>query len=181
MDDQPPSPALDIVESQIFAYQSASGEVGRRPDCSSRRRRPSPARQGAYIFASRQPCVVCGRTPADPHHLRFAQPRAFGRKVSDGYTGPVVTHHRELHGYGDEASSWEGVNVDPVPIALGLWQRTRPDWGLEPTARNAGPVFVSGPERPSDPSHLERRAERPRLISFCRRGPLDGFKADPPS
>jgi hypothetical protein len=76
---------------------------------------------------SRQPCVVCGRTPADPHHLRFAQPRALGRKVSDEYTVPVCrTHHRELHGYGDEASWWAAVNVDPVPIALELWQRTRP-------------------------------------------------------
>ena len=109
-------------------------------------------------FVSRQPCVVCGRTPADPHHLRFAQPRALGRKVSDEYTVPVCrTHHRELHSYGDEASWWAGVNVDPVPIALGLWQRTRPNRGLEPTARavqteDAGQVFVSGPVRPSDPS-----------------------------
>jgi hypothetical protein len=79
-------------------------------------------------FVSRQPCVVCGRTPSDPHHLRFAQPRALGRKVSDEYTVPVCsTHHRELHRYGDEASWWAGVNVDPVPIALGLWRRTRPD------------------------------------------------------
>jgi hypothetical protein len=79
-------------------------------------------------FVSRQPCVVCGRTPADPHHLRFAQPRALGRKVSDEYTVPVCrTHHRELHSYGDEASWWAGVNVDPVPIALALWRRTRPD------------------------------------------------------
>ena len=79
-------------------------------------------------FVSRQPCVVCGRTPTDPHHLRFAQPRALGRKVSDEYTVPVCrTHHRELHGYGDEASWWAGVNRNTVPIALALWQRTRPD------------------------------------------------------
>ena len=85
-------------------------------------------------FVSRQPCVVCGRTPADPHHLRFAQPRALGRKVSDEYTVPVCrTHHRELHRYGDEASWWAGVNVDPVPIALALWQRTRPDRFAEST------------------------------------------------
>jgi hypothetical protein len=109
-------------------------------------------------FVSRQPCVVCGRTPADPHHLRFAQPRALGRKVSDEYTVPVCrTHHRELHGYGDEASWWAGVSVDPVPIALALWQRTRPDRELEPTARtvqteDVGPAFLASPARPSDPS-----------------------------
>jgi hypothetical protein len=34
-------------------------------------------------FVSTQPCLICGRTPADPHHLRFAQSRALGRKVSD--------------------------------------------------------------------------------------------------
>ena len=78
-------------------------------------------------FVSRQPCIVCGRTPAEAHHLRFAQPRALGRKVSDEYTVPVCRlHHRELHRYGDEASWWAGVNVDPVPIALELWRRSRP-------------------------------------------------------
>ena len=74
------------------------------------------------------PCVVCGRTPAEAHHLRFAQPRALGRKVSDEYTVPVCrSHHRELHRYGDEPSWWAGVNVDPVPIALALWGRSRGD------------------------------------------------------
>ena len=78
------------------------------------------------IFVSTQPCVVCGRTPADPHHLRFAQPRALGRKVSDEFTIPLCRlHHNELHRYGDEVSWWAGVNVDPVPIALALWRRTR--------------------------------------------------------
>jgi hypothetical protein len=77
-------------------------------------------------FVARQPCLVCGRTPADPHHLRFAQPRALGRKVSDEFTVPVCRlHHRELHRYGDEVSWWAGVNVDPVPIALEFWRRTR--------------------------------------------------------
>ena len=62
-------------------------------------------------FVSRQPCVVCGRTPSDPHHLRYAKARALGRKVSDEYTVPVCrTHHRELRSYGDEASWW-GVNA----------------------------------------------------------------------
>jgi ERF superfamily len=37
-------------------------------------------------FVATQPCVVCGRTPAEAHHIRFAQPRALGRKVSDEYT-----------------------------------------------------------------------------------------------
>src|SRR5262249_3180437 len=32
-------------------------------------------------FVASQPCIVCGRQPSDPHHLRFAQPRALGVKV----------------------------------------------------------------------------------------------------
>jgi ERF superfamily len=76
-------------------------------------------------FVAAEPCIVCGRTPADAHHLRFAQPRALGRKVSDEYTVPLCRgHHRELHRYGDEASWWAGVNIDPVPIALALWRRS---------------------------------------------------------
>jgi hypothetical protein len=77
-------------------------------------------------FVATQPCVVCGRTPTEAHHIRFAQPRALGRKVSDEYTVPVCrVHHRELHRYGDEASWWAGANVDPLPIALELWRRSR--------------------------------------------------------
>jgi hypothetical protein len=39
---------------------------------------------------AKQPCLVCGRRPADAHHLRFAQPSALGRKVSDEFTVPFV-------------------------------------------------------------------------------------------
>jgi hypothetical protein len=77
-------------------------------------------------FVATQPCVVCGRTSSEAHHIRFAQPRALSRKVSDEYTIPVCRlHHRELHGYGDEASWWAGVSIDPLPIALDLWRRSR--------------------------------------------------------
>ena len=77
-------------------------------------------------FVAAQPCVVCGRTPSEAHHIRFAQPRALNRKVSDEYTVPVCRlHHRELHRYGDEASWWAGVNIDPLSIALELWRRSR--------------------------------------------------------
>jgi hypothetical protein len=73
-----------------------------------------------------QPCVVCGRAPSEAHHIRFAQPRALSRKVSDEYTVPVCRlHHRELHRYGDEASWWVGVQVDPLPVALELWRRSK--------------------------------------------------------
>jgi hypothetical protein len=57
---------------------------------------------------AKQPCLVCGRRPADAHHLRFAQSRALGRKVSDEFTIPLCRgHHREVHRSGDEAAWWE--------------------------------------------------------------------------
>jgi hypothetical protein len=83
-------------------------------------------------FIATQPCTVCGRQPCDPHHLRFAQPRALGLKVSDEFTVPLCrVHHREVHGKGDEPAWWNGVNVDPMPIALRFWQQTR---GIPPAA-----------------------------------------------
>ena len=86
-------------------------------------------------FVATQPCVVCGRTPTEAHHIRFAQPRALGRKVSDEYTVPVCRlHHRELHRYGDEASWWAGVNIDPLPIALELWRRSRVSYSSDATS-----------------------------------------------
>ena len=79
-------------------------------------------------FVSTQPCVVCGRSPADAHHLRFAQPRALGRKVSDEFTVPVCrVHHRELHRHGDEVAWWQGIKIDPLPIAHRLWRHARPN------------------------------------------------------
>jgi len=77
-------------------------------------------------FVAREPCLVCGRTPSDPHHLRFVQPYALGRRVSDEFTVPVCrVHHRELHRQADEAAWWGRLSIDPVPIALKLWQHTR--------------------------------------------------------
>jgi hypothetical protein len=42
-------------------------------------------------------CLICGRQPCEPHHVRFAQKPAFGRKISDEFTVPLCRlHHREL-------------------------------------------------------------------------------------
>jgi hypothetical protein len=77
-------------------------------------------------FVSRQACLVCGRTPSDPHHLTFMQPRALGHRGSDEFTVPVCrVHHRELHRQGDEAAWWDKLSIDPLPVALKLWQHTR--------------------------------------------------------
>src|ERR1700738_2312315 len=87
-------------------------------------------------FVLRQPCLVCGRVPSDPHHLTFTQPRALGRRVSDEFTVPVCrVHHRELHRAGDEAAWWRRLDIDPLPVALKLWQQTRSDSELAPVTQ----------------------------------------------
>jgi hypothetical protein len=76
-------------------------------------------------FVAAQACLVCGRKPSDAHHLRFAQPRALGRKVSDEFTVPLCReHHGELHRRGDEPRWWKDAGVDAIAIARDLWART---------------------------------------------------------
>jgi hypothetical protein len=76
---------------------------------------------------AKQPCLVCGRRPADAHHLRFAQSPALGRKVSDEFTIPLCRgHHREVHRCGDEAAWWNKFGIDPTAAARVLWLKTHP-------------------------------------------------------
>jgi hypothetical protein len=103
-------------------------------------------------FVASLPCLVCGRTPSDPHHIKFAEQRAMGRKVSDKYTVPICRlHHRELHRRGNERAWWKGKGIEPLPIAASLWARTH---AIEPAA--AEPT-----ERPA-----ELNAKQPALESL---------------
>jgi hypothetical protein len=76
-------------------------------------------------FVAAQPCLLCQREPSDPHHLRFAQPRALGMKVSDEFTVPLCReHHRQLHHSGNENAWWHDMGIEPLEIAKTLWQTT---------------------------------------------------------
>jgi len=89
-------------------------------------------------------CLICGRIPSDAHHLRFAQSRALGRKVSDEFTVPLCRgHHRELHRCGDEGGWWAKVGLDPTAAARTLWLKTHPlPKGLENMV-GQDPAFAS--------------------------------------
>jgi hypothetical protein len=85
-------------------------------------------------FVAKQPCLICGRLPSDPHHLRFAQHPALGRKVGDEFTVPLCRgHHREAHRCSDEAGWWQGNGIDPSASARALWLKTHPlpTWPLK--------------------------------------------------
>ncbi|HET9537437.1 MAG TPA: ERF family protein [Mesorhizobium sp.] len=115
------APALPAAQHPDFEHYA----VTPRP----RRLRDKHHRQ----FVSAQPCVVCGRQPSDAHHLRFTQPRALGRKVSDEFTVPVCRmHHREIHRSVKEQHWWSRVGIDPVPVADKLWAQTHPSVSKSP-------------------------------------------------
>lgn len=88
---------------------------------------PSRLRDRDHLrYVAGQPCVVCARTPSQAHHLRIAQPRALGRKVSDEFTVPLCAlHHYDLHMRGDEAAWWRAQAIEPLPIADRLWRTRR--------------------------------------------------------
>ena len=89
---------------------------------------PKRLRDKAHLkFVASQPCLVCGRQPSDPHHLRFAQPRAIALKVSDEFTVPLCRgHHRELHQTGNEKAWWEQRRIRVLEIARSLWEQSHP-------------------------------------------------------
>ena len=119
--------------------------VAARPSRSAIAPRPARLRDQEHLrFVASEPCLVCGRTPSDPHHLRYLQPRALGRKVSDEFAVPLCRgHHRELHRRGDERKWWRERNIDPQPIALLLWRCSHGDPSPDPSQDSAAPPTPS--------------------------------------
>ena len=83
--------------------------------------------KGHLAFVASHPCLVCGRRPAQAHHLRFAQRRAMAMKVSDEFTVPLcAVHHDALHRTADERAWWARHGVlDPLAVAARLWTQSR--------------------------------------------------------
>jgi hypothetical protein len=109
-------------------------------------------------YVMQQPCLVCGRKPSDPHHLRYMQPRALGRKASDEFAVPLCrVHHRAAHRAGDERAWWKAAGIDPMKFARRLWKQTRVKEGRLPAdeimqtpqsglALNSQPIGSTGPD-----------------------------------
>jgi len=175
--------SADIVDGQlppVASKSQASSVLAQRSERSasnnvdkSRLAHPEPRRfrdKDHVRFVAKQPCLICGRRPSDPHHLRFAQHRALGRKVSDEFTVPLCRgHHREVHRCGDEAVWWIKAGVDPNMAARALWLETHP----------LPPVGIA--TSPADIGNAQNNAKRDQTGS--RRGPNNKTKpiiaADP--
>lgn len=108
---------------------------------------PRRHRNKAHLrFVASKPCLVCGRLPCDPHHLRFAQTRGLGLKVSDEFTVPLCrTHHRALHRSGAETAWWAQFKLDPLKVAHRLWRQTR-----NKRNRASSKIQIDGTEHPAN-------------------------------
>ena len=108
------TPGMDSAENDsAIAWGMLVGKPQRRRDREHLR------------FVAKQPCLVCGRTPSDPHHLRFAQHKGIGLKVSDEFTVPLCrAHHRELHRSAQEVEWWTRLGIEPLQAARRLWLAT---------------------------------------------------------
>ena len=124
-------------------------------------------------FVAAQPCVVCGRQLSDAHHLRFAQSRAMGRKVSDEFTVPLCrVHHREIHRTVKEAQWWTRLDIEPMALARKLWSQTHPlavaeNETADPEEPAAQPDTATTPmSPPAKPHSAPERNEPNPLISI---------------
>ena len=138
-----PSTPVSDPRRQIRAQDSRSVEDRRELGLLKLRR----ARDKEHLrFVTIHPCTICGRQPCEAHHIRYAQPRALGRRVSDEFTVPLCrVHHRELHRQGDERAWWRKLSIDPLPIALKYWQQSR---GISATETSNAELQKSATEVP---------------------------------
>jgi hypothetical protein len=77
-------------------------------------------------FVASRSCLICGRSPSHAHHIRYAQSRGLGLKVSDEFTVPLcATHHHQVHATGKEREWWQERDIDPLEVARDLWRESR--------------------------------------------------------
>jgi hypothetical protein len=134
VNEQPTAPTPSASQRAPSRRAQDPRRAGGAPDADgidkSRLSHPEPRRvrdRQHVKFVAKQACLICGRRPADAHHLRFVQPRALGRKASDQFTVPLCRgHHREAHRCGNEALWWKNGGVDPTITARALWLETHP-------------------------------------------------------
>jgi hypothetical protein len=128
--DQVPGESPESTSSEngaaVVHCSADDGQQPSPPETVSPLRKPVRRRNKVHLaFVAAQPCLVCKRAPCDAHHLKFAQPRTLGRKVSDEFTVPLCReHHRDLHRHGNEVAWWANLQIAPIEAAKEFWQTT---------------------------------------------------------
>ena len=137
-----------------------SGQVGSAEPQVTVISKPVRERDREHLrFVASRPCLVCGRSPSDAHHVKFAEQRAMGRKVSDKFAVPVCRlHHRELHRRGDERTWWAEHEIEPLAVAANLWGQTRKATpAVEATSDVQRPAKINGSRFPLGSIHRRQR------------------------
>jgi ERF superfamily len=158
LDDLPESDSGRQSNSDYPESAAAIGATGAPPQVKDQNdpqlvtplRKPVRARNKSHLtFVAAQPCLVCQRSPCDAHHLKFAEPRTLGRKVSDEFTVPICReHHQQLHRHGNEAAWWANLGIAPLETAKELWSAT---------LRREGSPFTEGSTAPANGDGSEMR------------------------
>ena len=121
---------------------------------------PRRCRDKAHLkFVATHACLVCGRQPCDAHHLRYAQPRALGRKVSDEFVVPLCRgHHREVHRCSNEIAWWNGYGIDAGEAARNFWTQTHA--ALVPTNGTSEDIAKPAAKQKVPPNADRRATQR---------------------
>jgi len=103
---------------------------------------PRRYRDREYLrYVAQQVCLVCGRMPSDPNHLRYLPPPALGRKASGEFAVPLCRILTARFTALAMAGLAEEVGIDPIKVARKLWKQTRVNEGriqLDGRAQGSG-------------------------------------------
>ena len=92
----------------------------------------SRAKHEAHLRYIRSlPCCICGdNTATEAAHVRMTDRRVgkinpgMGQKPDDSWTVPLCGHHHRDQHLIEEAEFWGTFQIDPIFLALALWQAT---------------------------------------------------------
>ncbi len=66
----------------------------------------------------KHPCLICGTTEVQAHHLRHADQRGWGMKNGDEWAVPLCAdHHMDCHRTGKENMWWVMNGIDAIAWA----------------------------------------------------------------
>jgi hypothetical protein len=145
---KPPSERQDVEAASKSSGSSSDGETDVGDNLLGQKQNSEIVAKAAELKSSRirdpdhlktvakLACLVCGREPSHAHHIKYAEPRALGRKVGDQWVVPLcATHHRQLHEFGNEETWWQNNRIDPLSEAARIWNgnvaTTNQETGIE--------------------------------------------------
>jgi hypothetical protein len=113
----------------VSAFRIVPAETAFSHDGGRKQRRPRAKADAHLHWIRTLPCIITGRRDGvEAAHIRFADPR-YGKRATGMQEKPddcfVLPLHRDLHSQQhatNERSWWSGRKIDPVPIAMALYQ-----------------------------------------------------------